>query len=44
MTTSSTKNQNTADKFVDDEAVDVVLKAQKEPTLRGDLRDLLKSL
>jgi Arc/MetJ-type ribon-helix-helix transcriptional regulator len=27
-------------RFVEEEAVNVILKAQQEPTLRGDLRDL----
>lgn len=31
-------------RFAEEEAVRVVLEAQREPTLRGDLRKLLKEL
>jgi Arc/MetJ-type ribon-helix-helix transcriptional regulator len=32
------------EKYAEDEAVNAVLKAQREPTLRGDLRKLLKEI
>jgi len=31
-------------KFAEDEAVEAVLRAEQEPTIEGDLRDLLKKL
>lgn len=31
-------------KFAEDEAVDAVLRAEQEPTIEGDLRELLKKL
>jgi Arc/MetJ-type ribon-helix-helix transcriptional regulator len=31
-------------RFAEDEAVDVVLRAQKEPTLHGDLKNLAKKI
>ena len=32
------------EKFAEDEAINAVLQAQREPTIRGDLREILKKI